>query len=70
MRNLFKGKIVWIYFIVLDNYDKDINVKWNGIVFLNDLINVGIYIIIYNVEDLIGNKVILCIIKVVMKGNF
>lgn len=70
MRNLFKGKIVWIYFIVLDNYDKDINVKWNGMVFLNDLINVGIYIIIYNVEDLIGNKVILCIIKVVMKGNF
>lgn len=68
-RNLFEGEVVWEYFLVLDNYDIEINVIWIGLIFLNDKIKVGIYIIIYNVEDLIGNWVILCIIKIVMKGK-
>lgn len=55
VRNVFEGEVVWEYFIVLDNYDIDINVIWIGLIFLNENIKVGIYIIIYSVEDLIGN---------------
>lgn len=55
VRNVFEGEVVWEYFIVLDNYDIDINVIWIGLIFLNEKIKVGIYIIIYSVEDLIGN---------------
>lgn len=67
-RNSLKGKIVWTYPTASDNHDKDINVKWNGTVSPNDLINVGTYTITYNAEDSTGNKAIPCITKVVMKA--
>lgn len=68
-RNFLEGSVVWIELYVIDNNDKIIMIIKMGLVVLNRKIWVGIYQVIYNVVDLIGNKVVLCVINVVMKGK-